>query len=112
MGADDLHMARQMRRHADDRADKADRQDEEPAEQVGAGGVAVGDEGVVGKDYLSDPFDQRKPKTHEFVLGITRELVTDLSLSIDGIYRFSGNQWEDDEVNLRWNETEERYEPR
>lgn len=63
-----------------------------------------GANGVEGKDYLKDPWDQRRPRTHEFVLGASRELVTDLALSTDLVYRYSGNQWEDDEINAQWNE--------
>lgn len=63
-----------------------------------------GANGVEGKDYLKDPWDQRRPRTHEFTLGISRELMADLGLSTDFVYRYSGNQWEDDEVNAQWNE--------
>lgn len=62
-----------------------------------------GAEGMTHKEYLTDPFDQRRPRTHEVNLGITRELVTNLALSVDGIFRYSHNLWEDDETNLQWN---------
>ncbi|MFH1809313.1 MAG: TonB-dependent receptor [Pseudomonadota bacterium] len=63
-----------------------------------------GANGVEGKDYLKDMFDQRRPRVHELNLGVSRELITDLGFSADFIYRFYGNQWEDDEINAQWNE--------
>ncbi|MDF1564807.1 MAG: carboxypeptidase regulatory-like domain-containing protein [Deltaproteobacteria bacterium] len=59
---------------------------------------------TTGKDYLKEPFNQQRPRAHEFILGLSRELVDDLSLSADLIYKTSVNVWEDDEVNVIWNE--------
>ncbi|MBN2359355.1 MAG: TonB-dependent receptor [Deltaproteobacteria bacterium] len=62
-----------------------------------------GETGYAHKDYLEDPLDQRRPRTHEVNVGLTRELVTNLALSVDGIFRYTHNLWEDDETNLQWN---------
>ncbi len=60
--------------------------------------------GAVGKDYLKDAWNQQRPRTHEFILGLSREIMDDMSFSADFIYRLSKNIWEDDEVNALWNE--------
>ncbi len=63
-----------------------------------------GPSSVVAKPYLKKAWDQRRPRTHEFLFGVGREIITDLGVSADFTYRFSGNQWEDTEENVIWNE--------
>ena len=63
-----------------------------------------GASGNVGKEYLKDPWNQQRPRTHEFILGAGRELWTNLGIDATFTYRYSGNGWEDDEVNVLWNE--------
>ena len=65
-----------------------------------SGGVA----GAEAKPYMQEAFDQQRPRAHELIFGAGRELVPDLSLSLDFIYRYYENQWEDDESNAIWNE--------
>ena len=44
------------------------------------------------------------PTTHEAILGVSRELVENTALHVDFIYRRFNNMFEDDEVNVQWNE--------
>ncbi|GEM_PF-513799 len=43
------------------------------------------------------------PKTDELVMGVTRELTEGVSLTVDGVFRYYSNLYEDDESNLIWN---------
>ncbi|MFC1611939.1 hypothetical protein ACFL6C_13335, partial [Myxococcota bacterium] len=63
-----------------------------------------GESGVVGKDYLKDAFNQRRPRTHEVIAGFSREIIPDFELAADYTFRYNQNQWEDDEVNVLWND--------
>jgi len=55
------------------------------------------------KSYLQDPFNQQRPRAHEFVVGATREMTPGLALGADFIYRMYQNMFEDDESNYIWN---------
>jgi hypothetical protein len=44
------------------------------------------------------------PTTHEAILGVSRELIENTALHLDFIYRRYNNRFEDDEVNVQWNE--------
>jgi hypothetical protein len=46
----------------------------------------------------------RNPYSDEFQLGFNREIGPDLGLDVAGIYERSSRFWEDDEVNLIWND--------
>ncbi len=57
-----------------------------------------GDSGVIVKDNLS------APHTDEVTLQLERELFTDFSLGINGLWRETKHIYEDDEANLIWNQ--------
>jgi outer membrane receptor protein involved in Fe transport len=63
-----------------------------------------GPSSVVAKDYLKKAWNQRRPRTHELLFGVGREIIKDLGVSADFTYRYNGNQWEDTEENLIWSE--------
>jgi hypothetical protein len=69
-----------------------------------SGGDGAGGGTAVAKDYLKDSWNQRRPRTHEVIAGFSRELVEDLNFSIDYTFKYAENQWEDDEVNVIWND--------
>jgi hypothetical protein len=57
-----------------------------------------GDSGVIVKDNLT------APHTDEVSLQIERELFTDFSLALNGLWRETKYVYEDDEANLIWNQ--------
>lgn len=44
------------------------------------------------------------PHTDEITVGLEREIVYDIALGVTGVAKWFSNLWEDDEVNLIWNE--------
>jgi len=62
-----------------------------------------GPSGAVGRDYLKDPWNQQRPRTHEIQVGISRELLKDVGFDATFTYRYAHNLWEDTETNLIWN---------
>ena len=60
--------------------------------------TAGGDSGVVVKDNLTAPY------TDEISLQIERELFTDFSVGVNGLWRNTKYIYEDDEANLIWNQ--------
>jgi len=57
-----------------------------------------GDDSVVYKDNM------RPPVMHEAVFGFSRQLFEDATAHVDFTYRRKNNMFEDDEVNVIWNE--------
>lgn len=67
-------------------------------------GESGGEGGSEAKKYLQNPWNQRRPRTHELLFGVAREIAAGLAFSADFVYRKSVNMWEDDEKNIMWND--------
>ena len=57
-----------------------------------------GDDAVIFKP------DMQAPNMHEFIFGVQRELFANAALAVDFTYRRRQNMFEDDEVNVIWNQ--------
>lgn len=57
---------------------------------------------VSGRNLVHD--DIKNPYSDEYNLGVSQQVGEDWSLDVVGVYERAQNFWEDDEVNLIWNE--------